>query len=690
MKKVLFMSLALAVAMTGFAQKNVPVKAAKKTMVKWEQYKAYGKEAPEEGIQFTPNASSVANHQGNRYDSRVDYETMVSQMDLQSNAFVANRMWRFDDGTVGVTAMIPNNGTDRGTGYNYFDGEEFGEAPEARIEGIRTGWPSYSQYGENGEIVVAHTGTDLVYYTRENKGEGEWQGPNYIPNPSLGFPNEELTWPRVVTSGPNHDIIHVICATQDDDKESWDFYARSTDGENWEVTTVPTWNLEQYEHFSADNYALASNGNTVAMLYTGVYKEDAFIIKSTDNGETWTRTTIWDNPYSGMNWDEGGDVVFDDSHTMYCPENGAVCIDNNGMVHCAFSAMEIANYQPDGQDFGCYVYSGWGVDGIFYWNENMGTLEPFDYTCPEDGWVMPADPHNVFRFWYPSNQPGTGDADYVRRNFEQNIIGFMNTNVSDFDNNMLHHEDDYRAHWLGCSATPAICVDESGIVAIAFSVVDPERVGNMDQTTKYPRSVVVSYIEPPYAIGDGQWNAETPDYNYTEEPGNYFYNIEYFQDEEDPEYGFAHSADEAIWVTSITNTVNREFWFGFNADPFVGLNASSGTQTLPSDNSFWVVKVVPDVEIDGVEEEAVNPMTSTRVYPNPVTDVLNIEVNASQASEMSINVYNIMGQNVMSKNVNINTGINHPSISTSELTSGIYFVTVKANGFENTMKFIVK
>jgi hypothetical protein len=70
--------------------------------------------------------------------------------------------------------------------------------------------------------------------------------------------------------------------------------------------------------------------------------------------------------------------------------------------------------------------------------------------------------------------------------------------------------------------------------------------------------------------------------------------------------------------------------------------------------------------------------------------VLNIEVNASQASEMSINVYNIMGQNVMSKNVNINTGINHPSISTSELTSGIYFVTVKANGFENTLKFIVK
>ena len=74
----------------------------------------------------------------------------------------------------------------------------------------------------------------------------------------------------------------------------------------------------------------------------------------------------------------------------------------------------------------------------------------------------------------------------------------------------------------------------------------------------------------------------------------------------------------------------------------------------------------------------------------PATDVLNIEVNASQSSVMSINVFNIMGQKVMESNVNINAGMNSPTINTAELVSGIYFVTVKANGFENTMKFIVK
>jgi hypothetical protein len=694
MKKVLFMSLALAVAMTGFAQRNVPVKAEQKTKVKWEQHKALGKEVAEESIQFAPTGSPVTAYYGNRYEVRADYDAIVTQMDQQSNSFVSNRMWRFDDGSIGVVTIAPSNGNDRGTGYNYYDGEEFGPQPETRIENIRTGWPSYCQYGANGEIVVAHTGSDLVYYTRATKGEGEWEGPNYIPNPSLGFPNEDLTWPRVVTSGPNHDIIHVICASQwstdeGGDGSSYDFYAKSTDGENWEVTTVPTFGDE---HFSADNYCLASNGNTVVMLYTGAYQEDAFIIKSTDNGETWTRTTIWDNPYSGMNWAEGGDVFFDETHTMYCPENGAVCIDNNGMVHCAFSIQEIANFAPEGQEFGCYVYSGPQVDGIFYWNENMGTLEPHDWVCPGDNWTYPADPHDVFRFWYPYEQPGTDpEGDHVTRNFDQNLIGFFagydsQTWVSD----MFHHGDDYRAHWLGCSATPAICVDEGGIVAIAYSCIDPARVTEMAVQTKYPRSIYVSYIEPPYAIGDGQWE-EGSQYNLTEQPGSYYINMEYLQDIEDEEFGFIHSGDEALWPNSITNAVNREFWFSFQADELVGINAFSGTQSAPSNNTLWVVKVVPDSQIiDGVEEEAVNPMTAVRVYPNPASDVLNIEVNASQASEMSINVYNIMGQNVMSKTTSINTGINRPSISTSELSSGIYFVTVKANGFENTMKFIVK
>ena len=160
---------------------------------------------------------------------------------------------------------------------------------------------------------------------------------------------------------------------------------------------------------------------------------------------------------------------------------------------------------------------------------------------------------------------------------------------------------------------------------------------------------------------------------------------------------FIHNYDEVYSTTASPVAYDGTFWMIYFADDMQGLYLDK-SDTYPSSNGgditenyLYAVKVVPQFQGWGVEEhEAVNPMTATRVYPNPATDVLNIEVNASQNSEMNISVYNIMGQNVMSQNVNVTTGMNVRSISTSELNSGIYFVTVKANGFENTMKFIVK
>ena len=521
-----------------------------------------------------------------------------------------------------------------------------------------------------------------------------------LASEDLGTTVNLMTWPKIATSGDNHEIIHVLGCDQDDDNlaDSYLYYSRSTDGENWTTTFIPT--LEDWEHkiYGSDYYALAANGNYVAILLTGQVIGHTYVIKSSDNGETWQQIKVWDNPYAGMDWETDPASLFGEDDPLFGPETGAICIDNNGMVHCAFSAAEVSHYQPDdAEEVGTYIYFGWTVDGIFYWNENMGTMQPFEWTCPSDGYVMPADPHNVCRFWYPAEEIDPDAESYsVVRNWNQNVVGYMSYDVSNWTSAMYHGgnngETDYYSHWLGVSATPAICVDDNGIIAIAFSVVDPNRTENMASTAQYPRSVVVSYVEPPYKVGDAMWDAENPDNNYTDEPGNFYYNVEYLQDVEDPMFGFVHSADEAIWVNGITNAVNREFWFAFQADDQVGLNASSGTQSAPSDNTTWVVKIVPDPAIDDTDEhEAVNPMTAVEVYPNPVVNEMNIRVNASQSSEMNVSIYNIMGQKVMERNVNVHAGINTiNAINPSELTSGIYFVTVKANGFENTQKFIVK
>ena len=682
MKKVLLTTLAIAIAMAGFAQKGQERVKAEQPRSAKANVTAMGKfDVAPTTLDFTPSTSVPRNVKGDDY---VGWQTMLTRYDLQTNKMVGNRMYRFEDGTLGLTATWSQQSTnaDRGTGYDYYDGTTFlfeednDELPPvtARIESMRTGWPSYCQYGTKGEFLVSHTGSSLIYYTRENKGEGEWIGPNEIPNPDwLGTPAYEMTWPRVATSGPNHNIIHIVSADNDDDSNTYLYYNRSTDGENWTTTLIPT--LEDWEQnlYSADTYCVAANGNNVAILLVSVYGH-GYVIKSTDNGETWTKIKFWDNPYAQYDWatDEnslfGGDY---DDIDQYGPEIGNITIDNNGIVHGVFAAHK---YAHDELGTGYTYYYGRTCDGVFYWNETMGTLQGPEWVCPDDGTVIPSDPHNVFRMWWPTDASG----EYITRNWESaNLIGFItpDEHFADINTDQMCVSN----YFQNCSTSPAICVDDNGTVGIAYSVMDASR--ELSTNGYYYRSIVVAFIEPGYVMGDATGD-------YTDIPGNCYYEYVKLQDADD----FLHSYDEAIYPFCSPNTTDREFWFAYQADDYPGLySSSSGTQTQPTDNYIWAQKVVPDYpDVNVSEHTAVNPMTATRVYPNPATNVLNIEVNASQASEMSISVFNIMGQNVMNQTVSINTGMNTRPVNISELNSGIYFVTVKANGFENTMKFIVK
>ena len=688
MKKVLFTALAVAVAMTGFAQKGMErVKVEKNRSAKAE-ITAYGKvdQAPAFN-NYAPTPSAPRNIKGEDYGG---WQTMKTLYDLQTNKQLGNRMYRFEDGTLGVTAtwgQTPSAFSDRGTGYDYHDGtgfifEEDGEqSVTGRIESMKTGWPSYSQYGPEGEIIVSHTGSNLVYYTREKKGEGEWQGPNEIPNPEwLGTSDSEMTWPRVVTTGPNHDILHVIAAASDDDG-FYMFYSKSTDGENWTTTFVPTLEEGEQGKYSADSYVMAANGNTVAIMLLSVTGH-GYIIKSTDNGETWTKMKFWDNPYAEYDWETDENSLFGNSDDTYIndvdqygPELGTICIDNNGMVHGAFSGHKYAHLEL-GTSY-TYWY-GKTLDGIFYWNESMGTMQGPKWTCPDDGFVIESDPHNICRMWWPTTEP-VGDEYYITRNWESaNLVCFITPDEHFSDMTLNESTFVVKGYFQSPAAAPAICVDETGTVGIAYSVIDASRP--LSNEGYFLRSIMVSFIEPGYVMGDATGE-------YSEVPGNVYYEWVKLQDADD----FMHSYDEAVYAICPTNTTNEEFWFGYQSDDTPGLySGTDAVQGAPTDNFIWVQKVIPDYPDVNVNENVVNPMVNTRVYPNPASGEINIEVSASQASEMSISIYNIMGQNVMNQSVSLTTGMNTRPVNISELNSGIYFVTVKANGFENTMKFIVK
>ncbi len=685
MKKVLFMSLAMAIAMTGFAQKANFSVGKNVTATQKRVTEKVSDGSAIQGLQFNMPHNMVSTSRS--LEDFTEYETMTTNYDLQSNSTLGNRIAVWPDGSAAFTATWDYSGStsfpDRGTGYNFYNPEEenINDKPEVRQEPMKSGWPSIAACGD-GEVLASHASGTNVYY-RPTKGEGEWQ---LLAN----FP--EGTWPRIICSGPDDEYIHLVFADQIGNAAPYDnhvYYVRSTDrGQTWsEVIDFPGIdNSDEGDYrntFAADDYVMAANGNDVAVMF-GSWSTEVFYMISHDNGETWEKQLVAPycvadaegNVLHAISFDDYPDGMVDTLFT--CDNSFSIAIGNDGTVHCAFGLFTWRVSDAD-------HYSYWRAynHGIVYWNSNF-TNEQGGHEIPLFGdWSGDADLLAEDPTWALNGLNGIANTLHLARlNYMINVMGSENLNWFGYcvdenydgdwtDTYISNPDPNWSYRTLGLSTLPGVSVDEEGNVAIIYNTLSEVRHGDVTGVDYAYRNAWVTLRD-----NCGTWFADT--INLSED--------------------FVHAYDEAYYTTASPRAYNGEFWVMYNADMAQGTyldksddypNSNGGDL---SENFMYACKIVPVSfeNWDVKEKEAVNPMTSTRVYPNPATDVLNIEVNASQPSEMSISVYNIMGQKVMDKNVNINTGINCPSISTSDLTTGIYFVTVKANGFENTMKFIVK
>jgi hypothetical protein len=294
-----------------------------------------------------------------------DPTLMSTRYDLQTNLSDQNRIYLYPDGTIGATATMAHTDTynDRGTGYNYFDGSTWGPLPDARIESEKVGWPSYAPFGPTGEIIVTHTNSSgLMIAKRTTKGTGTWTL-SFLPGPAGAV---DISWPRMVTNGPNHNYIHILAVTYSTYQGMTNqlLYYRSLDGgATWDFNNyiIPGTTSAQYTNIGGDTYSWANPmGDTIAFT-VGDSWMDQFIMKSTDNGTTWTKTIIYHSPYN-----LGGTAT----HYFYCPDGtNAIAFDSKGIAHVAFGLT---------QDSGSYTagYYNMLCHGLAYWNENMGALDP--------------------------------------------------------------------------------------------------------------------------------------------------------------------------------------------------------------------------------------------------------------------------------------------------------------------------
>ena len=652
MRKVLLLSLSLALGFSAFAQQRVAKNDIRSAQAKAEKV-SVGNEKINPATNFAPQtAKSVV---VNRYDDVLDGETMMTMYDLQSNHFCSNRMYAMENGSAAIVATFshePNqSASDRGTGYNFYNGEtgQWLDMPEERVESMRTGWPTIAPYGDRGEILISHA--PMRCWTREVAGEGEWVYRGELPISPEGFPYaDDASWPRVATSGDNHNIIHVIGDIQHsgDVTEHYQVYLRSEDAENWTITYSPLEQVgfESTGGFSAEDYAIAANGHNVAILYTGSMTNSVWMFKSTDDGLTWNARRVWEDPYEGISL-EDPNLVYTD--TLYRPMSGAVVIDNGGVVHVALNVLEMAHWADTEPGYYSYFY-GRMVDGILYWNDTQeGPVQS------EDG-----NPHHAARLWWPiPEEPG-----YVRMHADSTKwIGYIPMYEGyEWDNDKFYNGDDYHPRFYSASGHPALSCDPYGNICCAFSSPCVRRLD--DNGTYYYRSIYTSY----YNVDKGYWEQDVEDLC-------------------DEEVNFMFLYSDNLYTLSAPNTYKPgEFWIGFQSDDLIGLYWGSGAaQTQASENIIHAMRIDAEDEYVSVPENYEAKDVVYNIYPNPATDY--VVVKSSQDVEANISIVNLVGQTVKQFNKSLKTGENSISI---DLKSGIYFCTISANGFNKTIKFVVK
>jgi len=78
------------------------------------------------------------------------------------------------------------------------------------------------------------------------------------------------------------------------------------------------------------------------------------------------------------------------------------------------------------------------------------------------------------------------------------------------------------------------------------------------------------------------------------------------------------------------------------------------------------------------------------IFPNPVKDVLKLDLSLNADAQLYINIYNTVGQLVIAKQGSQQKGNNLIDIDVSELKQGIYFVNIKVNNKEQISAKFVK
>ena len=381
MKKI-FSIITLFSVSTAFAQQTV---LNMESVIHVQNQQAYTKNSNETPSSVYPQTTIA----GDGYRAANPEKTVGgTTFDLQSNGSNQRRIVNHGDGTISLCWMMSHNDnknpSDRGTGYNYYNGSSWiynADDVLNRLENKKTGWPSMVTTKSGKEIIIAHSSVDtaLIQLSRNTKGTGAWTQKNL-------FPGYKLLWCRTMSGGPDGNTIHLIAVTAGVKEKASKFkgidgallYAKSTDGGvNWSTPDLlPGIDSTFALSIAGDSYSIDVKGDTVAVLI-GDSWSDVTLMKSVDNGNNWTKKTVFDFPYNLF--DEKTTLTLDTPQTS----DGftEVLLDKNGKAHVWYGNMRVLNSKVNDDTLSFFP----ATNGLIYWNETELYPQVIAQALDQDG-----------------------------------------------------------------------------------------------------------------------------------------------------------------------------------------------------------------------------------------------------------------------------------------------------------------
>jgi len=133
--------------------------------------------------------------------------------------------------------------------------------------------------------------------------------------------------------------------------------------------------------------------------------------------------------------------------------------------------------------------------------------------------------------------------------------------------------------------------------------------------------------------------------------------------------------------------------FGFQNGDEVDLEwtviASAGDNTMQAEN-VWGISVFLDGVVSTEPVETVDGFALDQNYPNPFNPTTNISFTLPEASDVSLEVYNMQGQRVATiATGTMSQGSHNVSFDATNLSSGIYLYRLSAGAFTATNKMML-